>query len=93
MAKSLGKLGQRLKHELQVHRRALRDPRTPTAAKVLLALAVGYLVLPFDFIPDWIPLLGQLDDVVVLALLVVPTRWLIPDEVLDENHQREPIDV
>ena len=93
MAKSLGKLGQRLKHELKVHRRALRDPRTPRSAKLLLMLAIGYLLLPFDFIPDWIPLLGQLDDVVVLALLVVPARWLIPDEVLEENYQREPIDV
>ncbi len=93
MARSLGKFGQRLKRELRVHRRALRDPRTPRSAKVLLVLALGYLRLPFDFIPDWIPLLGQLDDVMVLALLVVPARWLIPNEVLAENERREPIDV
>jgi uncharacterized membrane protein YkvA (DUF1232 family) len=48
-------------------KRLLRDPRVPRRAKAALALVVPYLAMPFDLIPDFIPVLGQLDD----ALLVV----------------------
>jgi len=93
MKKPLAKLlGKRLKRELWVHRRALRDPRTPKVAKLLLAIAVGYLLLPVDLVPDWIPVIGQLDDVMVLVLMFLPARWLIPDEVLEENRARAQAD-
>jgi len=48
-------------------KRLLRDPRVPRRAKATLAVVIPYLVMPFDLIPDFIPVLGQLDD----ALLVV----------------------
>jgi uncharacterized membrane protein YkvA (DUF1232 family) len=48
-------------------KRLLRDPRVPRRAKVALALTIPYLAMPFDLIPDFIPVLGQLDD----ALLVL----------------------
>jgi uncharacterized membrane protein YkvA (DUF1232 family) len=48
--------------------RLLRDPRVPHRRKLLLALTAGYLALPFDLVPDFIPLVGQLDDAIVLAL-------------------------
>ena len=48
-------------------KRLLRDPRVPRRAKVTLGLVIPYLVMPFDVIPDFIPVIGQLDD----ALLVV----------------------
>jgi uncharacterized membrane protein YkvA (DUF1232 family) len=51
-------------------KRLLRDPRVPRRAKVALAFAVPYLASPIDLIPDFIPVLGQLDDaLVVIALL------------------------
>ena len=46
----------------------VRDPRTPLTAKLILAGAVLYAFSPLDFVPDFIPALGQLDDVAVLAL-------------------------
>lgn len=49
-------------------RRLLRDPRVPRAHKLALGLLVGYLLLPFDLVPDFIPVVGQLDDAVLLAL-------------------------
>ena len=51
----------------------LRDPRVPRRHKRLLGVLVGYLALPFDLVPDFIPVAGHLDDVlvVVLALRVV----------------------
>jgi len=46
----------------------VQDSRTPNARKVLLAGALGYVVLGRDIVPDWVPILGQLDDLVVVAL-------------------------
>lgn len=45
---------------------ALKDPDTPVVAKVLAAITVGYALSPIDFIPDFIPVLGYLDDVLIL---------------------------
>jgi uncharacterized membrane protein YkvA (DUF1232 family) len=50
--------------------RLVADPVLPTAAKVALAAAVVYLVTPVDLIPDFIPVLGALDDVLVAAIIV-----------------------
>ena len=48
--------------------RLLRDPRVPRRRKLILAALVGYLALPFDLVPDFIPVAGQLDDALVVAL-------------------------
>ena len=48
--------------------RLLRDPRVPRRKKALLVALTGYLALPFDLVPDFIPVAGQLDDVLVAAL-------------------------
>ena len=48
--------------------RLLRDPRVPLRHKLLLGALVGYLALPFDIVPDFIPIAGHLDDVLVVAL-------------------------
>jgi uncharacterized membrane protein YkvA (DUF1232 family) len=50
--------------------RLLRDPRVPRRRKLLLAVAAGYLALPFDLVPDFIPVAGQLDDAIVVALVL-----------------------
>ena len=51
-------------------KRLLRDPRVPRRAKVLLVLAVPYLASPIDLIPDFVPVIGQLDDALLVAVLV-----------------------
>jgi uncharacterized membrane protein YkvA (DUF1232 family) len=50
--------------------RLLRDPRVPRRKKALLVGLAGYLALPFDLVPDFIPLAGQLDDVMIVALVL-----------------------
>jgi uncharacterized membrane protein YkvA (DUF1232 family) len=64
---------------------AARDPRTPWYAKALAAAVVAYAVSPVDLIPDFIPVLGQLDDLVLLPIGVAPAIRMVPAEVLAEK--------
>ena len=50
--------------------RLSRDPRVPRRRKLLLLALVGYLALPFDVVPDFVPVAGQLDDAIVVALVL-----------------------
>lgn len=50
--------------------RLLRDPRLPRRHKLLIAALLPYLLLPFDLIPDFIPVVGQLDDAVIVAVVL-----------------------
>lgn len=64
---------------------AYRDPRTPWLAKALIALTLGYLFSPIDLIPDFIPVLGLLDDVVLVPLFIRLSMRLIPADVVAES--------
>ncbi|UDM49057.1 YkvA family protein [Cupriavidus sp. MP-37] len=65
-----------------------RHPRTPWAARLLGALVVAYAFSPLDLIPDFIPVLGYLDDVLLVPLGIWLTLRLIPAEVKDECRVR-----
>ncbi len=81
-------VGRNLKREIQVYRLVLKDHRTPRLAKILLGLAVGYAILPFDIIPDFIPVIGQLDDLIIVPTLIIVALKLIPKEVVEECRAR-----
>jgi uncharacterized membrane protein YkvA (DUF1232 family) len=55
-------------------RRLLRDPRVPRRRKLALVLLAAYLVVPIDLVPDFIPVAGQLDDAILVALVL---RYLV----------------
>jgi uncharacterized membrane protein YkvA (DUF1232 family) len=55
---------------LVLFRRLLGDERVPRRRKLLVAALIGYLVLPFDLVPDFIPVAGQLDDAIIVALVL-----------------------
>lgn len=84
MLEKLKQITRQAKRELQVYQLVMRHPQTPTLAKWLMGLAVGYLLMPFDLIPDFIPVLGQLDDVVIVPLLVWLALKRVPPEILQQ---------
>lgn len=67
--------------------RLIRDPRVPRKNKVIFMAVGGYLFLPFDVIPDWIPGLGQLDDLVLIVLALDALVNRVPEEILREHWQ------
>ncbi|TCW60425.1 YkvA family protein [Treponema sp. J25] len=67
---------------------ARRDPRIGFWPKFWAALAVGYMLSPIDLIPDFIPLLGQLDDLLIIPLLLTLAIRSIPPEVIQEARSR-----
>ena len=72
----------RLKRDIYALYLAARDPRVPWYAKALAALVAAYALSPIDAIPDFIPVLGYLDDLVLLPLGIKAAIWMIPDEVM-----------
>ncbi|MGI5897447.1 MAG: YkvA family protein [Oscillospiraceae bacterium] len=63
---------------------AFRHPDTPLYAKLAAGVTIGYALSPVDLIPDFIPLLGYLDDLLILPLLLLLSVRLIPDGILSE---------
>ncbi len=63
----------------------LKDKETPLTAKIIAGITVGYALSPIDVIPDFIPVLGYLDDVIILPALVLLTIKLIPSNVWERN--------
>lgn len=66
---------------------AARDPRTPWLAKVLAVVVAAYAVSPIDLIPDFIPLLGYVDDIIIVPLGILLVVKLIPPEVMNEHRE------
>jgi uncharacterized membrane protein YkvA (DUF1232 family) len=67
---------------------ACRHPRTPWYAKLLALLVVGYALSPIDLIPDFIPVIGYLDDLVLIPLGLMLVIRMIPADVLAECRQK-----
>lgn len=77
-----------LRREVNALALAFRDPRTPWHTKAFLALVVGYALSPLDLVPDVIPVLGQLDDLLLVPAGVALARRMVPAQVLAECRAR-----
>lgn len=75
----------RLKSDIPAIFIALNDQDTPLIAKLLAGLTVGYALSPIDLIPDFVPVLGYLDDVILLPALAALTIRCIPKDVWERN--------
>ena len=78
----------RLKAETHTLYLAYRHPRTPWYAKIFATLIVGYVFSPIDPIPDFIPVVGLLDELVVVPIGVVVARKMIPEDVFEECREK-----
>ena len=78
----LSQIAAKLKAEFAFYKRLQQHPQTPRFAKALLWLAIGYLVMPFDLIPDFLPVIGQLDEMVIIPLLLYWALKLTSQEVI-----------
>ena len=63
---------------------AMKRKDTPLNAKIFAGITVGYALSPIDLIPDFIPVIGYLDDIIILPLLIILTIKFIPSEILEE---------
>lgn len=77
-----------LKRDIPAVFLALKSKNTPIFAKILAAVTVAYALSPIDLIPDFVPVLGYLDDVLLLPALIALTVKLIPPEVLAQCRQQ-----
>lgn len=85
---TIGAKIRQFRNEIAVYRRVLLDPRTPRRTRWLLGAAVAYAVSPIDLIPDFIPILGHLDDIVVLPVLIWLALRSMPPELLAEHRSK-----
>lgn len=71
----------KLKQHVQILQVVYQDDRTPFKAKLLIWITLGYLFSPIDLIPDFIPVLGLLDDLIIVPLLITLAIKMIPKTV------------
>lgn len=84
----LGAWARALKRDVVALHLAARDPRTPLAARIVAVVVLAYALSPLDLIPDFIPVLGQLDDVILVPLGIWLVVRMIPREVFADARAR-----
>lgn len=84
----LAEVGRQLRSELDFYRLLYKHPRTPRLSRILLWTAIAYTLLPFDLIPDFVPVIGHLDDLVIVPALVILALKFVPAEVCAECRAR-----
>ncbi len=86
LSERIGDLGHRLAVEAHAAWLAARDPRVPWLARLLAIAVAAYALSPIDLVPDFIPVLGWLDDLLIVPLGLWVVRRLIPDPLWAELH-------
>ena len=78
----------KIKREIKIYNGVLKDKRTPKLGKIFLGAGVEYALSPIDLIPDFIPILGYVDDLVIVPLLIFVGLKFIPKEIIEEHRKR-----
>lgn len=82
---SISDKAKKLKRDVPAVFIALKKKETPVIAKIFAGLTVGYALSPIDLVPDFVPLLGYLDDLIILPLLVALTIKFIPKDIWEKS--------
>lgn len=77
-----------LKREVYALSLAAKDPRVPWYAKVFAVFIIGYILSPIDLIPDFVPIIGYVDDSILVPAAIILLIKMIPGEVMDECSER-----
>lgn len=85
--KNRKELAEKLKTDIPALFLALKDKDTPAIARLLAGITVAYALSPIDLIPDFIPVLGYLDDLILLPALIALTIKFIPKSVIERNRK------
>jgi uncharacterized membrane protein YkvA (DUF1232 family) len=88
MLEKLRQIAHTVRQRLAFYQALYQDPHTPRLARILLWAALAYVALPFDLIPDFLPLIGHLDDAIIVPGLIFLAIRLIPVAVYDEHWHR-----
>ena len=94
LLKNLKVKAEGLKKEITAIYYAYQDPGVTLLPRILIVFALGYSLSPIDLIPDFIPVLGYLDDLIIIPALISLSIKLIPKEVMEESRrraEREPL--
>ena len=83
----------KLKKEIFTLSLAIKDKRTPVLAKLMIGVTISYALSPIDLIPDFIPVLGYVDDLIILPIMIFISLNLIPKKVLDDCRKRIDNDI
>ena len=81
---NLKERAKKLKEEIPAVFLSLKDRETPLIAKILAGITIGYALSPIDLIPDFIPVLGYLDDIILLPAFIALTVKFIPPAVFEK---------
>ena len=88
MASRLKEWARVIKRDVHALYLASRDPRVPWYVKALAVAVAAYALSPIDLIPDFIPVVGYLDDLIIVPLGILLVVWLIPPAIMNEHRER-----
>lgn len=77
-----------LKREITALYYSYQSPKVPLLTKVIILITIAYALSPIDLIPDFIPVIGYLDDLIIIPALITLSIKLIPKEILDESRAK-----
>lgn len=78
----------KLKTKILILYFAYQNPKLKLIPRILIVITIGYALSPVDLIPDFIPLLGLLDDLIILPILIALSIKLIPDDIMAESKRK-----
>lgn len=88
MAGNIRARAEKLKKEITAVHYAYQNPRTGLLPRVIILIALGYALSPVDLIPDFIPVIGYLDDLLIIPALISVALRMIPEEVMAEARKK-----